>query len=68
MTPENFCYWLQGFIEMSGLHIDCPISITPRQVEIIKDHLKLVFEKKTPDIIAPNNIQQNPEQPLVFTC
>jgi hypothetical protein len=43
MTPENFCYWLNGFIE-----INQPEEITEKQLQIIKDHLKLVMEKKTP--------------------
>lgn len=43
MTPENFCYWLQGFIEISGLQ-----AISEEQVNVINDHLKLVFQKVTP--------------------
>ena len=43
MTPENFCYWLQGFIETSN-----PKSIDDIQTKIIKDHLQLVFNKTTP--------------------
>ena len=45
MTPENFCYWLQGFIE-----IENPKTINTQQVQEIKNHLQLVFEKKTPTI------------------
>jgi len=43
VTPEQFCYWLQGFAEISGCE--------PNDSEwmIIKDHLKTVFEKVTPD-------------------
>lgn len=42
MTPENFCYWLQGFSEISGR--------TPTEKEWIEiqNHLKLVFSKVTP--------------------
>lgn len=43
MSPENFCYWLQGWFELSNAN-----DITIRQTEIIKDHLNLVFGKKTP--------------------
>lgn len=43
MTPENFCYWLQGYFEISGGK-----ALTKEQATIIIDHLKLVFEKKTP--------------------
>lgn len=44
MTAEQFVYWLQGFMEMSE-----PQSLSEKQTTIIKDHLKLVFDKQTPD-------------------
>jgi len=47
MTPENFIYWLNGFFEISGCK-----NMTDEQVQIIKDHLKLVLQKKTPDLIT----------------
>lgn len=43
MTPENFVYWLQGYLELSE---DRDISST--QVQIIKDHVALVLQKKPP--------------------
>jgi len=43
MTSENFCYWLQGYIELSNCK-----SLTPEQVQTISDHLQLVFKKETP--------------------
>ncbi len=43
MTSEHFCIWLQGFLELSHDNI----SLTEKQVRIVKEHLKLVFEKKT---------------------
>ena len=45
MTPENFCYWLQGYTELNG---DPP---TPEQWQSIKEHLKLVFDKITPEVL-----------------
>lgn len=45
MTPQDFCFWLQGFLEIS----ESP-GITEKQTSIIKDHLKLVFQDKTPKI------------------
>jgi len=45
MNAENFVYWLQGFLELR--EDDKPLS--PKQVQIIKDHLALVFTKVTPD-------------------
>lgn len=44
MTPENFTYWLQGFFEISDSK-----KLDEKQVQIIKDHLALVFNKVTPD-------------------
>ena len=44
MTSRDFCYWLQGFIEltyMSDNIVDPNISL--RQMQKIKDHLKMVF-------------------------
>lgn len=43
MTPEAFCYWLQGFSELDGQQPD------NNQWQIIQDHLNLVFDKVTPD-------------------
>ena len=42
MTPQDFCYWLQGHFELNGP------NITPEQAKIIQDHLQLVFNKQTP--------------------
>jgi hypothetical protein len=42
MTPENFCYWLQGYIELSNCK-----SLSPEQTQMIRDHLNLVFKKET---------------------
>ena len=37
MTPENFCYWLQGVFDASG-----SIRLTNDQLQKIKDNLRLV--------------------------
>lgn len=44
MHALEFCYWLQGFIEISN-----PQLIDESEIDIIKDHLQLVFNKVTPD-------------------
>lgn len=44
MTERDFVYWLQGYLEISGSN-----EITPEQIQIIKDHIKLVLTKVTPD-------------------
>jgi len=38
MRSRDFCYWLQGFFEISGEKV-----LTTDRVEIIKNHLNLVF-------------------------
>lgn len=56
MTPENFVYWLQGYFELNdaagpGISSLMPGKLDflkPDQLQVIKDHLKLVLEKKTP--------------------
>lgn len=45
MTPEQFCYWMQGFVELSG---GC--APTSEQWKSIGDHLQQVFNKKTPTV------------------
>lgn len=44
MTPEQFCYWLQGFCELNH----CPPN--EAQWQSIRDHLNTVFKKVTPSI------------------
>lgn len=38
MTSRDFCYWLQGFLEVAK-----PTTLTRKQVDEIKKHLALVF-------------------------
>lgn len=38
MKPEEFCYWLQGLMEVAN-----PKSLNEDQIQIIKNHLNLVF-------------------------
>lgn len=44
MNSADFTYWLQGFVELQESD-----SISDKQWLVIKDHLKLVFDKKTPN-------------------
>lgn len=57
MTPENFCYWLQGASEVFP-------SKRPSENEwlVIQDHLKLVFKKETPDRQPLTEVPKMPEQ------
>lgn len=56
MTPENFCYWLQGRVEFSD---KCP---TQEEWTLITEHLKLVFDKRTPPLATP--VEKKPEKLL----
>jgi len=42
MNEEQFCYWLQGFFEMTEAD-----TLSKKQILMIKEHLNLVFTKVT---------------------
>lgn len=65
MTPEQFAYWLQGFMEMAD-----PKELNATQTQQIKDHLKLVFDKKTPEVSLPMIQREEPFRitPYQITC
>lgn len=55
MKSLDFCYWLQGFFEISK---DSELkNLDENQVKTIKDHLGLVFGKET---TLPNNNEAKP--------
>lgn len=39
MTSRDFCYWLQGFLELSP-----ETDLNTRQVKVLQAHLSLVFK------------------------
>lgn len=43
MTHTEFVYWLNGFMELAE-----PTTLSPRQTQVIKDHLALTLPKVTP--------------------
>lgn len=45
MTPEQFAYWLQGFVELTQGQ-----TPNPAQWKSICEHLAMVFNKVTPPI------------------
>lgn len=49
MTPEQFCYWLQGFAEITQNGKNFGNGPQPHEWKIIVDHLQLVFKKETPN-------------------
>ena len=56
MKSTEFCYWLQGFFELSESN-----QLTSRQVEIIQNHLKLVFRHE----IDPSYTSDPKEQEIL---
>lgn len=46
MTAENFCYWAQGFFEISNAKF-----LDEVRTQILKDHLALVLKKETPNYV-----------------
>ena len=45
MQSTEFAFWLNGFFEISNQENQ---ELSAQQVQIIKDHLALVFKKETP--------------------
>jgi hypothetical protein len=45
MTPEQFAYWLNGFVELEG-----GAAPSAAQWKSICEHLKTVFNKVTPQV------------------
>lgn len=41
MTSRDFCYWLQGYFEITG--VDRKTALTDEQVRVVQKHLALVF-------------------------
>ncbi len=56
MNAENFVYWLQGFLEVSGAE-----ELNNHQLRIVRDHIKLVLDKRTPEY---NKIGEYPALPI----
>jgi hypothetical protein len=65
MTPENFVYWLQGFFELSEEK-----TLSPLQVQAIKDHLALVLNKQTParNLLQDGSIYRQPTGHGILSC
>lgn len=61
MTPEQFTYWLQGFVELNGGKVP-----TPAQWKSIKEHLTEVFHKVTPPVEHEKPISESPFKRLKF--
>lgn len=50
MKSRDFCYWLQGFFELSDEK-----EITEHQIDLIKTHLNMVFEHEIDPSFGEDN-------------
>jgi hypothetical protein len=57
MQSRDFCYWLQGFFELS----DNPDRLSAEQVEMIKRHLALVFAHEIQPLAREHPATPRPE-------
>lgn len=55
MKPDQFCYWLQGFFEVSENSDNKEIILTQKQINVIRAHLNLVFFHS----IDPENLKDS---------
>ena len=64
MNTIDFCYWLQGYFEISG-----DSEISKEQAEVIKNHLNLVFKHEIDPLrenqtTTPVSVLNNAHSPL----
>lgn len=48
MTSRDFCFWLQGYFEVSGNS-----ALDREQADIVKRHLSLVFKHEIDPAMGP---------------
>lgn len=57
MRSRDFCYWLQGFFELTEDALTIPKNLTPAQVETVKRHLAMVFKHEIDPTFGGGNHQ-----------
>lgn len=64
MTPEQFCYWLNGIFEIQSANYDknekIVVRLTEAQIDMIAEHLRSVF---VPRVVTPQETWQLPPLP-----
>jgi len=72
LKSRDFCYWLQGAFEITGVGAD---GLTPVQVQVIKNHLALVFKHEIdPSMGSPahqaelDELHGMTDKPVAFRC
>ena len=60
MTSREFCYWLQGYLEINAAYSDgaSQPSMTASQVSCIQKHLNMVFKHEI-DPSYPDSAELN---------
>lgn len=53
MTSRDFCFWLQGYFELSGSQA----SLTESNIQTIKNHLNLVFTHEIDPSFGDEKVQ-----------
>lgn len=58
MTSRDFCYWLQGYMEIAGEDAIKRNGLNGRQCEQVQAHLNLVFKHEI-DTSEPGDPAEN---------
>jgi hypothetical protein len=62
MTSRDFCFWLQGFMELGDLAVAAQtqvsqvpgrLALSPDQVDCVRKHLALVFKHEIDPNMGP---------------
>lgn len=71
MTSRDFCYWLQGYFEIS----EKGQPLTSDQVQMIQNHLNMVFKHEIdPSMGSPdhqqslNNLHTGNNSDTIYRC
>lgn len=68
MTPRDFCYWLQGFFELSDIDGHGDLVLHQDDVKIIREHLDLVFQTTMPSLpLLSDSVWTNGDQKPLLT-
>lgn len=44
MTSRDFCYWLQGYFEITNGPTSDSVGMTASQIDLVRKHLAIVFK------------------------
>lgn len=58
MTSRDFCYWLQGYLEIEKEGHAGPSELSPEQVSCIAKHLALVFRHEIDPSAGDEKMQE----------